>query len=160
MTAHVSTFLWFQNRAEEAAAFYRTVFPDARVVHVMKPGAASHAWKKGDVIGVTLEIAGQRITLFNGGPAAKLTFAASIMVEVDTQDELDRIWDALTSDGGKPVQCGWLEDKFGVSWQIVPKIWSEMLNSSNEDAAAAYIAAMMKMVKFDIAEIQRAYKGR
>ena len=160
MPAQVSTFLWLQDRAVEAAAFYRTVFPEAREVLVMKPGAASHAWKKGDIIGVTLDIGGQRITLFNGGPAAKLTFASSIMVEVDTQSELDRVWDALLSGGGKPAQCGWLEDKFGVSWQIVPKIWTEMLNSADEDAAAAYIAAMLKMVKFDIAEIQRAFKGR
>lgn len=125
----------------------------------MKPGAGSHAWKKGDVIGVTLEIGGQRITLFNGGSAAKLTFATSIMVEVDTQAELDRIWDALVSGGGKAVQCGWLEDKFGVSWQIAPKIWIEMMNS-DEAAAAAYIAAMLKMVKFDIAELKRAVEGR
>lgn len=126
----------------------------------MRPGAGSHAWKKGDVIGVTLDIRGQRIALFNGGPATKLNFAASIMVEVDTQDELDRIWDALTSDGGKPVQCGWLEDKFGVSWQVVPKVWLEMMNTTDEAAAARYIAAMLNMVKFDIAEIQRAADGR
>lgn len=160
MTAQVSTFLWLQDRAVEAAAFYLSVFPDAREFVIMKPGAGSHAWKKGDVIGVTIEVNGQRISLFNGGTAAKLTFASSIMVEVDTQAELDRIWDALISGGGKPVQCGWLEDKFGVSWQIVPKIWIEMMNTNDEAAAAAYIAAMLKMVKFDIAEIQRAFKGR
>lgn len=160
MTAQISTFLWLQDRAVEASAFYRSVFPDAREVMIMKPGAGSHAWKKGDVIGVTLEIAGQRITLFNGGPATRLTFASSIMVEVGTQAELDRIWDGLISGGGKPVQCGWLEDKFGVSWQIVPKVWIEMMNSASEEAAAAYIAAMLKMVKFDIAELRRAVSGR
>jgi predicted 3-demethylubiquinone-9 3-methyltransferase (glyoxalase superfamily) len=160
MAPQVSTFLWLQDRAVEAAAFYRKVFPEAREVVTMRPGAASHAWNKGDVIAVTLDLLGHRITLFNGGPAAKLTFAASIMVEVETQAEIDRLWEALTADGGAPSQCGWLTDKFGVSWQIVPRVWREMLNSPDEAAAARYLAAMMTMTKFDLAAIQRAYDGR
>jgi two-component system sensor histidine kinase QseC len=153
----ISACLWFDGKAEEAANFYVSIFKDSRIVDVMRCGEAG-PWPKGSVLAVTFLLQGQAFMALNGGPQYSFTPAISFFVKCETQAEVDYFWEKLLAGGGKPVQCGWLTDKYGVSWQIVPTVLPEMLQ--NKDAAKAQRAmqAMMQMVKLDIAALKKAYE--
>lgn len=152
----ITPFLWFDNNAEEAVAYYRGIFPGFHLVDVMRSGPGGPG-PEGDVITATFELAGQRFMALNGGPEFHFTEAVSFFVSVDTQQEVDELWSALTADGGQESQCGWLKDKFGVSWQIIPKTLMELMSSSDREAAGRVTQAMLAMRKIDTAELQRAY---
>jgi predicted 3-demethylubiquinone-9 3-methyltransferase (glyoxalase superfamily) len=151
----VRPFLWFDSKAEEAAKLYTSTFPRSEIKSVVRkpdnmPGPSS-------VIIVTFTVAGQEIVAMNGGPGHPHTDAFSLAVEVDTQDEVDRIWSALLEGGGREVMCGWLTDRFGLSWQVVPAVLPRLMADPNRKKAMAVTAAMMKMVKLDAAKLQAAY---
>jgi predicted 3-demethylubiquinone-9 3-methyltransferase (glyoxalase superfamily) len=146
----VTPFLWLESGAEEAAKAYTSLFADSRIVEVTRAG--------GGVQSVAIVLAGQRYVLFNGGPHYKLDAAFSLMIEVDTQKELDAIWDALMA-GGKAVRCGWLVDRFGVSWQVVPKVLPRLLLDPDPAKAKRAFEAMLGMEKLDIAALKRAHAG-
>ena len=155
---HVSTCLWFNGPAKEAAEFYVSLIPNSRVTRVtyFPEGAPLPA---GTVLTVELTLDGTEYMFLNGGPEYTLSPAASLVVQCATQAEVDRLWDALC-DGGTPVQCGWLTDRFGVSWQVIPTGMLALLFSKTDPAAAQRaFDAMMQMVKLDLAAIQRAYDG-
>ena len=158
MSQHVSTCLWFNGPAKDAAEFYVGLFPNSRILEVtyFPEGAPLPA---GTVLTVRLALDGTEYLFLNGGPEYTLTPAVSLLVQCATQDEVDRLWEALC-DGGQPVQCGWLTDRFGVSWQIVPTAMFGLLFSKTDPAAAqrAFLA-MMQMIKLDLPAIKRAYDG-
>jgi predicted 3-demethylubiquinone-9 3-methyltransferase (glyoxalase superfamily) len=157
-TPSITTFLWFDRNAEVAAEFYTSLFPDSRITKVARWGDGSPA-PTGSVMTVAFELAGQTFTALNGGPHYKLTPAVSLAVSCNTQDEIDRYWDALLADGGKPSMCGWLEDRFGLSWQIVPAVIGDLLGDPHPVKAGRVGQALMKMQKLDLAELQRAHRG-
>jgi two-component system sensor histidine kinase QseC len=157
-TNKITPFLWFKDDAGEAAKLYTSVFPRSRIVETARWGAGS-PFPEGSVQSVTVEIEGQRLILFNGGPTYALTAAFSLSVSCEDQAEVDRIWDALLAGGGKPTACGWLEDPYGLSWQIVPKALPRLLADPDRGRASRAMAAMMKMVKLDVAELERAANG-
>jgi predicted 3-demethylubiquinone-9 3-methyltransferase (glyoxalase superfamily) len=150
MSQKITPFLWFDGNAEEAVELYLSVFPSrSRVVEVM-PGPG------GKPSGITFELDGQRFIAFNGGPHYKFTPAVSLYVSVETQAELDRTWDALLAGGGKPTRCGWLDDRFGLSWQVVPTVLPRLLSDPDPQRSGRAVQAMLGMVKLDIAELERA----
>jgi predicted 3-demethylubiquinone-9 3-methyltransferase (glyoxalase superfamily) len=153
--ATITPFLWFDKEAEEAAKLYTSLFPHSSITKVMKKPAGVPG--PSDVLVVDFVVAGQKITAMNGGPGHPHTDAFSLAVEVETQAEVDRIWGRLVESGGHEVQCGWLTDRFGVSWQVVPSLLLRLMADPNPKKAAAVAAAMMKMVKLDAAAIQAAY---
>ncbi|MEZ5935380.1 MAG: VOC family protein [Alphaproteobacteria bacterium] len=153
----ISPCLWFDGRAEETAAFYASVFPDARIDHVWKSAIDTPGAKEGEVILVEFTIAGQSYQALNGGPHDPFNDAISLSVRCKDQVEVDRYWEALTADGGEPVQCGWLRDKFGVRWQIVPEVLTAMMKDPDRAKAKRVMAAMMEMVKLDVARLEEAY---
>lgn len=153
----VSTCIWFNGMAEEAAEFYCSVIPNSRVIdkkYYLEGGPG----EVGSVVTVQFSLDGTEYLALNGGPRFPLTHAVSIMVYCDTQEEVDRYWDTL-SEGGEESQCGWLIDKFGLSWQIVPRIMIAYLNTADVAASQRAWNAMMSMRKLDIATIQAAYRG-
>jgi predicted 3-demethylubiquinone-9 3-methyltransferase (glyoxalase superfamily) len=163
LVQRITPCLWFDNQAEDAAKFYTAIFPNSKVVTVTRYGQAGHeihGRSAGSVMTVEFELDGHSFTALNGGPVFQFTEAISFQVLCDTQDEIDRYW-AKLSEGGDPKaqQCGWLKDKFGVSWQVVPRGMAEMLRDSASAAAERAMAAVLRMKKLDIAEIQRAYAG-
>ena len=147
-----ATFLWFDGNAEEAVTFYTSIFTEARVVSRM-PGPG------GKAMGVTFELGEQRFTAFNGGPHYKLTAAVSIYVACETQEEVDGYWDKLLAGGGKATRCGWLDDRFGLSWQIIPDALPALLSDPDPARAGRAMQAMMTMQKLDIAALKRAADG-
>ena len=149
--------LWFDGNAEEAANFYVSVFPNSRVTNVVRHTEAGPG-RAGSVLTVSFEINGQDFVGINGGPHYKFTPAVSFSVLCETQSEIDDLWDRLLASGA-PSQCGWLTDKFGLSWQIVPKILPEYLQDKDRAKASRVVQAMLKMVKLDIAALRRAYEG-
>ena len=155
----LTPFLWFDNQAEEAAAFYISVFPNSRIVRVMR-NSASTPGETGAVLTVDLILDGQPVTFLNGGPAFKFSDAFSFVVHCADQAEVDRLWDALSSSGGQVERCGWLKDRYGVSWQIVPSVLPELLGGPDRKGAERAMQAMMQMIKLDIAALKRAYEGR
>jgi predicted 3-demethylubiquinone-9 3-methyltransferase (glyoxalase superfamily) len=157
-TPSVTTFLWFNHNAEVAAEFYTSLFPNSRITKVARWGEGGPA-PKGSVMTVAFELAGQTFTALNGGPHYKLTPAVSLVVSCNTQDEIDRYWDALLADGGKPSKCGWLEDRFDLSWQIVPAAIGDLMGDPDPVKAGRVGQALMKMQKLDLAELQRAHRG-
>ena len=142
----ISHMLWFDSQAEEAAEFYVSVFPDASILSVSRG-------PDGKAFTVEFELQGKRYTALNGGPLFTFNEAFSIFVTVDGQEEVDYFWNALTADGGEESRCGWLKDKFGLSWQIVPKQLGECLGSSDPAVSSHAMAAMMKMSKIVISEL-------
>ena len=152
----ISPFLWFDGQAQEAVAFYLSVFPHAKAGKVMRFGDAGPG-PKGSVLTASFELDGQEFTAINGGPEYKFTPAISFMIPCDTQQKVDDYWRKLTADGGQPVQCGWLTDKYGVSWQVTPVVLRDMLMDKDPARANRVMQAMMKMVKIDIAALERAY---
>lgn len=149
-SSRITPFLWFDNNAEEAVAFYLSIFPNSRRLSELR-NTGDAPGPKGGILTLSFELDGLRFTALNGGPAYKFTEAVSFMVRCETQQEIDHYWSRLT-DGGAEVACGWLKDKFGLCWQIVPARLGELLKNSKA------MQAMMKMKKFDIAELERAGK--
>ena len=151
------TFLWYDDQAEEAATFYVSLFDDGKVTAVRHYGSAGPG-KAGTVMTVDFEIAGHRLVALNGGDSYRFNEAVSLMIQCDTQDEVDRLWGSLT-DGGEPGPCGWLKDRYGLSWQIVPKQLFRLLDDPDPVKAQAAMAAMLQMGRLDSAELQAAYDG-
>lgn len=151
------SFLWFNGQAEEAARFYTSVFRGGKILDIMRYGDAGPR-PKGEVLTVSFELFGQVFVALNGGAQYNFTPAVSFMVECETQEELDAYWDKL-ADGGKPIQCGWISDKFGVTWQITPSILLPMIQDKDSARAARVTRAMMEMVKLDFAKLQAAYNA-
>jgi predicted 3-demethylubiquinone-9 3-methyltransferase (glyoxalase superfamily) len=159
----ISPCLWFDDQAEEAVAFYTGIFPNSRVVTISRYGEEGreiHGKPAGTVMAVSFELDGQRFTALNGGPMFKFTEAISFQIDCRTQEDVDHYWDAL-SDGGDPAaqQCGWLKDRYGVSWQVVPGVLIEMLQDRDPEKSQRVMRAMLQMKKIDIAGLKRAYAG-
>lgn len=160
MPQKITPCLWFENNnAEEAVDFYTAIFDDAKVVSVSRypEGGPLPA---GTLMSATFELAGQQFMALNGGPHDTFNDAISLFVDCETQEEVDRYWDAFLESGGTPTQCGWLKDHFGVSWQIVPAALMRYLNDPDPQKARRVTEAMLKMVKLDVAELTAAYEGR
>ncbi|MCA0433341.1 MAG: VOC family protein [Proteobacteria bacterium] len=153
----ISPFLWYDSEAEEAARHYVAAFPDARITTIERYPKGAPA-PEGSVMTVAFELAGQSFTALNGGPMFKPTEAVSFAVSCDDQAEVDRLWEHL-SQGGSTSMCGWLKDRWGFSWQIVPRRFVEIIATGDGAAKGRVFAAMMQMTKFDLAKIEAAYKG-
>jgi predicted 3-demethylubiquinone-9 3-methyltransferase (glyoxalase superfamily) len=156
----ISPCLWFDGEAEEAAKFYVSLLPDSRIEKVQKNTIDSPAGKAGSVLVVEFTLAGQRFMALNGGTRFEYTHAISFKIDCADQAEVDRLWEALVADGGKAEQCGWLKDRYGVSWQIVPTALPKYLGGPDAAGAQRAMQAMMGMVKLDIEGLRRAYEGR
>lgn len=154
----ITPCLWFDNEAEEAMNFYCSVFPTSRVLDVSRYGEGGPK-PAGAVMIANFEINGQRIMALNGGPEYRFTPATSMFVACETQDEVDRLWERLLEGGGEEVQCGWLTDRFGLSWQIVPNALSELMQKGTPEQSARVMAAMLQMKKIDARELERAFEG-
>lgn len=157
--AKLTPCLWFDGNAEEAARFYVSLLPDSRIEGISRSPADNPSTPEGAVLMVDFTLAGQRFTGLNGGPQFPFSEAISWVIDCADQAEVDRLWDALTADGGSPSQCGWLKDRFGMSWQVIPRQLGEMLGSSDADGARRAMEAMLKMSKIDVAEMRRAFDG-
>jgi predicted 3-demethylubiquinone-9 3-methyltransferase (glyoxalase superfamily) len=153
----ITPFLWFDGQAEEAARFYASMFERSKVKEVTRYNAAGPG-PEGSVMTVVFELEGLEFCALNGGPQFKFTPAISLVVHCETQAEVDRLW-AKLSEGGAPVQCGWITDRFGLSWQIVPNALGRMLQDPDPARAKRVMAAMLGMVKLDIAGLERAYRA-
>ena len=154
----IAPCLWFAQEAEEAAKFYVSLFPDSRIDHVQKNLVDTPAGKADQVLVVSFTLAGQRFMALNGGTRFEFTHAISLEVDCTDQAEVDRLWEGL-ADGGAIEQCGWLRDRYGVSWQIVPTVLSKLLADPDPAKAARVMQALMQMVKLDVAGLQAAYHG-
>ena len=150
----ITPFLWFNDNAEEAANFYVSIFPNSRILGVSRYGDAGPG-PQGSVMTVNFELDGRQFTALNGGPRYAFTPAVSLMVPCETQQEVDSYWNKLTA-GGKPIQCGWLEDKYGLSWQIVPKELFRLAQDKDPARSQRVMKAMLEMVKLDVARLQQA----
>jgi len=157
MTQKITPFLWFDGQAEEAARFYTSIFKNSSLGDVSRYGPEGPG-PAGSAMTVSFTLEGLNFTALNGGPEYKFTPAISLYVDCKTQEEVDYLWDRLV-EGGRPDQCGWLVDRFGVSWQIVPSALIELLGDPDREKAGRVMQAMLKMVKIDIAELRRAYAG-
>ncbi len=156
VTQKITPFLWFDGKAEEAANFYVSIFENSNITHVSRyredaPG------ETGTAMAVAFELAGQEFIALNGGPEYTFTPAVSFSIDCKTQDDVDHYWDRLC-EGGRPVQCGWLQDKFGLSWQVVPSILPELLGGDDDERSNAVMQAMIKMIKLDIKKLEEAYQ--
>ena len=153
----ITPFLWFDHQAEEAATFYTAIFKNSKIETVTRYGEAGPG-PKGSVMTIAFELDGQKFVALNGGPHYQFTPAISFVVNCDAQDEVDHYWEKLTA-GGKEIQCGWLVDKYGVSWQIVPNALVKMLRDKDAERAQRVMKAMFQMKKIDIAGLEAAYQG-
>jgi predicted 3-demethylubiquinone-9 3-methyltransferase (glyoxalase superfamily) len=156
----ITPFLWYTKDAEEAAAFYATTFPDSRITRVVAMPSESPSGPPGSVKVVDFVLFGQPFVAMTATTQEVFNHSLSLMVTCDDQAELDRYWNALLSGGGKAEACGWLKDRYGLSWQIVPKALLEMMGSTDREKARRTSEAMMKMVKLDIAALRAAFEGR
>ena len=156
MLSKITPVLWFDGQAEEAAEFYTSLLPDSRVDRVWESPSDTLSGPAGSVLTVDFTLAGQHFQGLNGGPDFKFNESVSFMVETEDQAETDRLWDALTSNGGEESVCGWLKDRYGFSWQIIPRRLNELIVDPKPDRAKRAFEAMLKMVKIDIAELDRA----
>ena len=162
-TQKIVPCLWFDSQAEEAAKYYTGIFKNSKITavsHYTDVGREIHGRKAGSVMTVAFELDGQEFTALNGGPHFKFNEAISLQVMCETQKEIDHYWDKL-SQGGDPSaqQCGWLKDKFGLSWQVGPKVLSEWMADRDQERAGRVMEALLQMKKLDLAELERAYKG-
>ena len=153
----IKTFLWYDNKAEEAAELYCSLFPNSRIIRVSRYPEGSPA-PAGTAMTVEFELAGTKFVALNGGPVFHFTEAISLTVDCEDQDEVDRLWEKLT-DGGEPSHCGWLKDRYGLSWQIVPRILPQLLSSPEAGVSQRVMTAMLQMAKIDIAKLQQAANG-
>jgi predicted 3-demethylubiquinone-9 3-methyltransferase (glyoxalase superfamily) len=152
----ITTYLWFDDNAEEAMNFYVSIFKNSRILDVMRYGDAGPG-PKGTVMCGTFQLEGQEFIALNGGPHFKFTEAISLFVSCESQAEVDGLWERLTADGGAPSQCGWLRDKFGLSWQIIPSALLEMMSDEDPEKAKRVMQAMLQMTKIDINGLKQAY---
>jgi len=155
----VATCLWYNGQAEEAARLYTSLIPDSEIKRVNRAASDNPSTREGEVITVDFTVGGHDLIGLNGGPEFQFSEAASLSVLCEDQAEVDRLWTSLIIGGGEPSQCGWLKDKFGVSWQIIPKVLPEMLASSDREAAERAMKAMLEMGKLDIEQLRQAYEG-
>jgi predicted 3-demethylubiquinone-9 3-methyltransferase (glyoxalase superfamily) len=154
----ITTFLTFDDQAEEAVTFYTSVFPNSRIVTTTRYGEAGPG-AKGALMSATFELDGQQFMALNGGPSFTFSQGISLFVHCETQDEIDELWEKLSEGGGKGP-CGWLTDKYGVSWQVVPRVLGEMLNDQDPKKANRVMNAMLQMSKIEIEGLRRAYESR
>jgi predicted 3-demethylubiquinone-9 3-methyltransferase (glyoxalase superfamily) len=147
----ITPFLWFDDNAEEAVKFYASIFKDTRVLDTLR--------RDGKVLTVTFELEGQRLIALNGGPHYHLTEAFSLFVNCETQEEVDELWEKLSA-GGNKSRCGWLKDKYGLSWQIIPKTLMQLMGDPDATKSNAVMQAMLKMDKIVIADLEKAYEGQ
>jgi predicted 3-demethylubiquinone-9 3-methyltransferase (glyoxalase superfamily) len=155
----ITPCLWFDGTAEDAASFYASIFPNSHVDKVVRSAADNPSTQEGDVLTVEFTLDGAPFIGLNGGP--EFPFSEAISFDIDCQDqaEVDRYWDALVTGGGEYSECGWLKDRFGVSWQVVPRQLNEMLESPDRDAAKRAMEAMLKMQKLDVEKLREAFDG-
>ncbi|HWF01783.1 MAG TPA: VOC family protein [Caulobacteraceae bacterium] len=153
----IHPFLWFDSKAEEAMNFYVSLFPNSKVLTTQRYGAGGPG-PEGSVMTADFELDGQRVTALNGGPHYQLSPAFSLVIDCADQAEVDHYWERLL-DGGRPAQCGWLTDRFGLSWQVVPRQLYETIGGPDPAGRQRAVQAMMKMVKLDVGELERAYRG-
>lgn len=158
-TQKITTFLWFDQNAEEAVRFYASIFKDSKVLSEQRWGEGGPL-PKGTLMTARFQLEGQQFVALNGGPAYRFNEAISLFVDCASQREIDELWDRLCAGGGEPGQCGWLKDRFGLSWQIVPGKLAEMLGDPDPAKAQRVGAAMMTMQKLDLVRLQQAYDGR
>ena len=154
----ITPFLWFDHQAEEAAQLYVSLFPQSKILSVARYGEGGPG-PAGSAMTVNFELAGQEFIALNGGPMYKFTEAVSLMVDCEDQQEVDRLWSRLLADGGEESMCGWLKDRFGLSWQIIPTVLSQLIGDPNPEKARRATQAMLQMKKIDIAALQRAHAG-
>jgi predicted 3-demethylubiquinone-9 3-methyltransferase (glyoxalase superfamily) len=159
VSSKVYTCLWFDQKAEEAAKFYVSLLPDSHIDAIHKSPADTPSGPAGMVLLVDFTLGGHKLQGLNGGPDFKFNEAISIAVECEDQAEVDRLWTALTKDGGEPGPCGWLKDRFGLSWQIAPRELNEMFDSPDRDGARRAMEAMLQMSKIDLETCRRAFQG-
>jgi len=155
--------LWFEDQAEDAAKFYTSIFKNSKVGKITRYGESAEkaaGRPAGSVMTVEFEIAGQKFTALNGGPVFKFNESISFVVNCETQEDVDYFWEKLTADGGQESQCGWLRDKFGVSWQVVPTVLIEMLHDKDPERSERVMKAMLQMQKIDIKKLNDAYAGK
>jgi predicted 3-demethylubiquinone-9 3-methyltransferase (glyoxalase superfamily) len=152
----ITTFLTFDDQAEQAVNLYTSIFPNSKIVSMTRYGASGPG-PKGSVMSVAFQLAGQDFFALNGGPSFKFAQGISLFVNCETQAEIDELWEKL-SRGGAPGQCGWLTDRFGVSWQIVPSVLGKYLSDENAGKATKVMQAMLQMTKLDISKLKRAYE--
>jgi predicted 3-demethylubiquinone-9 3-methyltransferase (glyoxalase superfamily) len=155
----ITPFLWFDNQAEEAVNFYISIFANSKILQIARYGDAGPG-PAGSVMTLSFQLEGQKFVALNGGPVFHFTPAISFVVDCKTQEEVDRLWDALTADGGKPGQCAWLTDRYGISWQIFPNRLVELLTDPDPEKANRVMQAMMQMTKIDIAALEAVYAGK
>jgi predicted 3-demethylubiquinone-9 3-methyltransferase (glyoxalase superfamily) len=156
----ITPCLWFDGKAEEAARLYTSLFPNSHVDKVHRAPADFPSGKAGDVLTVDFTLNGTPFIALDGGPEFKFNEAVSFTVDCENQAEVDRYWSALLANGGEESVCGWLKDRFGVSWQIVPKRLNELLDGDDREGAKRAMEAMLGMVKLDVAQLEAAYKGQ
>ena len=159
----ITPFLWFDTQAEEAAKFYTSVFKNSKIGRILRYDEASAkaaGRPAGSVLTVEFEIEGQKFTALNGGPQFKFNESVSFVVNCKTQEEVDYFWEKLTAGGGQESECGWLKDKFGLSWQITPTVLIDMLNDKDPKKAGQVMKAMMQMQKIEINKLKAAYAGK
>ena len=154
----ITPYLWFDGQAEEAARLYVSLFPNSEIVSVT-PWAEGSPYRVGTAMTVQFQLAGQDYVALNGGPQYQFTEAVSFLVSCETQQEIDKLWNALTADGGQESMCGWLKDKYGLSWQIVPPILGELMGDPDPEKAGRVVQAMLQMKKLDIAKLKQSYAG-
>lgn len=160
MSQKIIPNLWFDTEAEEAAEFYVSVFKDGKILNVMHyPKDGPGGGKKGSVLTVEWELMGQRFVGINGGPQFKFSEAVSLQIDCEDQEEVDYYWDALLADGGEESMCGWLRDKYGLSWQVIPKGMDELFSDPDRDKIIRAWDAMMEMRKIDVAALKAAAEG-
>jgi len=155
----ITTFLWFKDQAEQAASFYTSIFKNSRITNVSRYGEGGPG-QPGSAMIVNFELDGQEFMALNGGPEFKFTEAISLFVDCADQAEVDRLWAKLTADGGEESMCGWLKDKYGLSWQIVPSDLGKYIGGPDPAGAQRAMQAMLQMRKLDLAALQRAYEGK
>lgn len=158
----ITPFLWFDGQAEEAAKFYTSIFRNSKIGRILRydEEASKSGRPPGAVLTIEFEIEGQRFVALNGGPQFKFNESVSFVVNCETQEEVDYHWEKLTANGGEESQCGWLKDKFGVSWQITPTVLIDMLHDQDSAKAERVMKAMLQMQKIDIAKLKAAYAGK
>jgi len=154
----ITPFLWFDNNAEEAVNFYVSIFPNSKILEIARYGQAGPG-PKGTVMTASFRLHGEEFTALNGGPQFKFTEAISLVVHCETQQEVDEYWEKLSA-GGQKSQCGWLKDKFGLSWQIVPNALIELIQDKDPEKSARVMKAMLQMGKIEIDKLRAAYEGR
>lgn len=158
----ITPFLWFDDKAEEAVNFYASIFKNSKIGNATRynaESAAASGRSEGSIMTIEFQLEGQDFTAINGGPVFKFTEAISFSIDCKSQEEVDHFWNKLTEGGGQESQCGWLKDKYGLSWQVVPTVLPEMLKDPDHAKAKRVMEAMLKMKKIDIAALKQAYDG-